>query len=353
MDTFTQIALGACIGQAVGYKTLGKKALIFGGLGGLIPDLDVLYTPLFGDFGGWLYHRHITHALWFGPLLGSFMGYGLWRHYGRQAGHLAIWISILVLSIFTHPLLDLFTIYGTQLLAPFSDKRFEISGVCIIDPIYTVTLLLAMGLRGVARLRYYAHHMATAALILTTAYLFYGWHLNTQAVTLAKSQLDEQHIPYTKVEAFTTIFQPFLRRVVATEAHQTRVGFISTFSPAPIVWDCRGDIPEREKAAILATESAKTFDWFSGSHLSFRQGNTVNNFVVTDSRYGVPGDSNFGWWGQIYEVQDDANSGSAQATYLGKFHADRDASFHAIGQLFRAAYGLDNSFLMKQDKGCE
>jgi inner membrane protein len=45
MDSFTQIALGACIGQAIGYRKFGIKALVFGGLGGLIPDLDVITTP--------------------------------------------------------------------------------------------------------------------------------------------------------------------------------------------------------------------------------------------------------------------------------------------------------------------
>ena len=44
------------------------------------------------------------------------------------------------LVLFTHPLLDTLTIYGTQLLQPFSDHPFGVGSVFMIDSLYTVPL---------------------------------------------------------------------------------------------------------------------------------------------------------------------------------------------------------------------
>ena len=41
MDSITQIVLGAACGEAVLGKKIGNKALLFGAIGGTIPDLDV------------------------------------------------------------------------------------------------------------------------------------------------------------------------------------------------------------------------------------------------------------------------------------------------------------------------
>lgn len=51
MDTLTHMALGACIGQAIGYKKMGRKALVYGAFAAFLPDLDVLATPFLGDYG--------------------------------------------------------------------------------------------------------------------------------------------------------------------------------------------------------------------------------------------------------------------------------------------------------------
>lgn len=352
MDSFTQIALGACIGQAIGYRKFGIKALVFGGLGGLIPDLDVITTPLTDEFGSWKYHRHITHSLWFGPVLGYLMGWGLWRHYGRQAGHLIPWIAIMGLSLFTHPLLDLFTIYGTQLLAPFSSYRFEISGVSIIDPIYTLTLLLAMALPFSARLRPYAQTLASIALTLTTAYLFYGWYINTKADSLARIQLEKEQIAYQDLDVFTTMFQPYLRRVVVREENQLRVGFVSTFAPSPIIWQCQTQAPFPVRQAILETEEGKLLNWFSGENLSISEVSQKGEIFVTDARYGVPGESLFGWWGLNFKITTDED-GRVHAHYLSYARLEiKKADSELIVNLFRAAYGLPNHFMMTESTGC-
>lgn len=352
MDSITQIALGAVIGQAIGHRKIGAKALVMGGLGGFIPDLDVLITPIArwmghdSEFISWKYHRHFSHSVWFGPLLGSLMGWGLWRYYGRQAGHLVPWVAIMVLAILTHPLLDSCTIYGTQLLSPFSNHRFYISSVSIIDPIYTIPLFLAIGLFRLKKTRQWAGCTATTALIVTTLYLGFGWHLNNRAEEIATQQLAEQKVLYNKLESFTTIFQPWLRRVVVWQPDNLlRVGFVSTYAPSHIYWTCRQQVPDDLRQKILLTEPARMLDWFSVRHMAmFRDDNRI---TASDARYGVPGPSIFGWWGVDYRLEQNDTP-----LYTGRAAIDRDASWHAIGQLLRASYGLPNDFLPKEDRGC-
>ncbi len=356
MDSITQIALGAAIGQAIGYKKLGNKALVMGALGGFLPDLDVMIPAALNfvghsdEFAGWKYHRHFTHSLWFGPVLGSLMGYGLWRHYGRQIGHLVPWIWIMVLSILTHPLLDACTIYGTQLFAPFSNHRFYISSVGIIDPIYTVPLLIAIAFTRFERLKAKAQIAAVASLIFTTAFLGYAWKQNFIAEDIARAQLDQQHIAYNSVHAYTTIFQPFMRRIVVRQPDQVRIGFVSSFAPQEIKWSCMKQALTDVKDAILQTEGGRMMNWFSTEELNLFYDEQSKTYLATDIRYGVPGPSVYGWWGAEFRIDD--HNGDLSAEYLGRWNAERDASFHAIGELFKASYGFPNTFLPKSDTGC-
>ena len=355
MDTLTQMALGACIGQAIGYKKYGWKATFFGAVAGGLPDIDVLWAASIGEYGTWKYHRHITHSIWIAPILGAITGWGLWKHYAREMGDALgkpwTWMAIMTFGLWSHPFLDYFTIYGTQLLAPFSNQRFEVSGVSIIDPIYTFVLIFGMLVAAFAATRKYARVAASVALVLSTAYLLYGVHLNNTAERIAEAQLKEQNIAPTKIEAFTTIFQPYLRRVVVREVDGTRVGFVSTFSPDKIYWTCRKDIDDKIKQAILATEDAQVFNWFSINHLGFAKSKIKDEYWVSDLRYGVPGESVFGWWGQIYRVTQNADGGYV-AQYTAPLYVDRDASFDAIGNLFKAAYGQPNDFMPTEDKDC-
>ena len=70
MDSLTQIVLGAACGEIALGKKIGNKALLFGAIGGTIPDLDVFV-------GRWIYsneidimafHRGFMHSIVFATL---------------------------------------------------------------------------------------------------------------------------------------------------------------------------------------------------------------------------------------------------------------------------------------------
>lgn len=346
MDTVTQMALGAVIGQAIGYKKLGWKAPVYGAIGGLIPDLDVLYTDYFGPYGSWQYHRHVTHSLFFAPLVAPLLGWLTWAIHKKIPGHYLTYLWIWFFAIFTHPLLDTLTVYGTQLLSPFSDHRFTISAVSIIDPIYTIPLLIALLLP-----RRMAQRGATIVLVITTLFLGYCWHLNNKAEDIALQQIAAQNITPTNVSVYTTVFQPFLRRVVVREdiggTEWIRAGFVSTLNPQPIKWACLKQNGGRYRDMVTQTTGGRLFDWFADGELSFvREGNRI---TVMDARYGTPGESVFGFWGLEFTLNGDVIDVNQEPAFI---RAPRDVTSEALSGLFRASYGLPNDFLLKEDLNC-
>lgn len=153
MDVITQTLCGAVVSQAVFSKRLGRSAALFGGIGGVLADIDT-YLP-FNDHALAIdLHRHFTHALLFIPVGGLIAGLPLLllRSHWRKNWKLALGAS--TLGYATHGLLDTCTSYGTHLLWPFTDARAALDLISIIDPLFTIPLLffvLAAVITGGAR----------------------------------------------------------------------------------------------------------------------------------------------------------------------------------------------------------
>ncbi len=186
MDSLTQVALGASLGVAVmGRRTAVWKAALWGGLAGLLPDLDVLIDHG-DDLQNMVRHRGPSHSLLLLTLLAPILAglvYGLERRWqsphGQPQASWRRWTLALWLALFTHPLLDLMTIYGTQVLQPLSDQAYGVGSIFIIDPLYSLPLL--GGLVAVAVLRSSDRGLRANlwGLALSTTYLV--WTVGAQA----------------------------------------------------------------------------------------------------------------------------------------------------------------------------
>jgi inner membrane protein len=83
MDTLTHIALGACIGEVVAKKHLGKKGPIFGGIAQLIPDVDFIFGLWMTPAANAMAHRGLTHSLLF-CLLATLAIAGIFRRWWKD-----------------------------------------------------------------------------------------------------------------------------------------------------------------------------------------------------------------------------------------------------------------------------
>lgn len=144
MDSISQAALGAAIGEAVLGKKTGNKGAVLGAIIATIPDLDVAFYLFFNKFEMLSIHRGFSHSILF-SLPGAFLiAYILQRiKWTKKVSYFRRWIFSW-LALFTHILLDTFTAYGTQLFLPFSNKRVGFDSINVVDPVYTVPLLIGL-----------------------------------------------------------------------------------------------------------------------------------------------------------------------------------------------------------------
>lgn len=338
MDFITHGLVGACVGQSVGRRTLGRRALYCGALSAMLPDVDMVASLGGNPLAVLLYHRGITHSLLFVGFVGSLLGWLVYRLYRRHHTQdtLRIWIILFVVCLLSHVVLDCFTTYGTQLFAPWSRWRFSFGAIGIIDPFYTLPFLIpfVMGVRNKVPYR-----TAPLVLIVTTTYLFWGMYQNVKAVDLAKEQLTNTSVE--SIHAYPMILQIFLRRIVVHTAQDVRVGFISTLVPQSIQWYCERKVPVPQAQAFMENEFAKVFAWFTENQyfiLSARDEAGGSALMMMDLRFGYPGETVWGMWG----LKAPANE-ITQPHFVKKSPARHDA----LGGL-RAAFGGNSSFFLAE-----
>ncbi|HEU4460525.1 MAG TPA: metal-dependent hydrolase [Methylibium sp.] len=177
MDSVSQFVLGAACAVAVmGRRTAVWKAALAGGVAGTLPDLDVFIDH--GDaIANMTMHRANSHSLFWLTLAAPLAG-GLVAWLARQRALWRRWSVALGLALVTHPLLDAMTVYGTQLLQPFSEHPFAVGSIFIIDPLYTLPLLAGLIGELAVRAPRRALRWNAAGLLLSTAYL--GWSVAAQ-----------------------------------------------------------------------------------------------------------------------------------------------------------------------------
>ena len=144
MDSLTQIILGGAVGEAVLGKKVGNKAILWGAIGGTIPDLDTIPGLFLDTVSRLEIHRGFSHSIVFAILISPLLGFIISKLYSRKAeSNWWGWTQLMFWAIFTHPLLDIFTTWGTQLLWPL-EWRIAIQSIFVIDPMYTLPFLVCL-----------------------------------------------------------------------------------------------------------------------------------------------------------------------------------------------------------------
>ena len=175
MDSITQAILGAAVGEAVIGKNIGNKGAIAGALIATIPDLDVFLTFFLSPLQNISVHRGYSHSIVFSILLAILLTWWMKRRKWAQHVPALRLYAFSFLALFTHIMLDAFTTYGTQLFLPFSDYRVSFDSINIVDPFYTIPLLIGLvASLIVARKIHMRRSMPnTVGLIISSTYLLF------------------------------------------------------------------------------------------------------------------------------------------------------------------------------------
>ncbi|MDN5566928.1 MAG: metal-dependent hydrolase [Psychrobacter sp.] len=338
MDSLSQIVLGASVQGAILGKYQGRKAYLYGAMLGTLPDLDVLIH--YGDpVSNMTYHRGFSHSLFVLTALGLggawlLSRYHRWRNMPLPYSTKRLALAM-TLALTTHPILDSFTVYGTQLFWPLQDPLqitpISIASIFIIDPLYTLPLLIAMifgSIKGsklaIFKRGIVAHcqRLAVIMLIVSSSYLLLALGLKYYAQdkaeqTLAAAGIDD----ITRIKTMPVLPTILMWRTVAEDEQNQLIELRSS------ILDKR--LPEYRyltqyknsqtlKAAIPQTNQhyANRLDWFSGDWTGYRtqmpdssstqNSNQNNEQLVVDDLRMMAGDTAF--FSFVLANKDNANN---------------------------------------------
>jgi inner membrane protein len=230
MDSITQIVLGAAVGEAVAGKHIGNKAALWGAFAGTIPDLDVLFMGFFNPLDATLFHRGFSHSFLFACIIGPILGMILHK-ISKVKMDLKSWILLFFLGIVTHPILDMFTTYGTEFLWPFPN-RIAFNTVFVIDPLYTIPfmicLILAMRLPKSHPKRF---HINMGGIIYSTSYLLLGVVLKLSILFYANNNLDSSNINPDRTSVSPMPLTIFYWMTIKEDRERFYIDHTSIFNP--------------------------------------------------------------------------------------------------------------------------
>lgn len=407
MDSITQVILGAACGEMVAGKKIGNRAMIWGGIGGTIPDLDVFAAFFMEEIHATAFHRGIMHSFLFAALMPWLLAWGMRYLYGKgiyqsrgfksvvftgimllyalaatgvnlipytlsKAVHwptvavtlvLGIllarklwfdyckatlqtvdleyktWVSLFFWSIFTHPILDCFTTWGTQIWQPFADTRVAWNSVAVVDPLGSVPFAIGMVIAaycvpGSKKRR----NWALAGLIWFIAFIALGVALKLRTETVLKNTLAAKNIHWNRYYTGPTIFQNIVWNGLAegdTAFYFGIYGFNDHEARfQPIITLPKNHDLLREVAPD--DYNLKFIKWFSKGYYNVVE-RPDGKLQINDLRFGILGDSVRGPQSYVFPfVVDEIKNGTM------KMHQSRniEESKKRMGDLLKRVKGL-------------
>lgn len=142
MDTITHTLFGLSLYGATRkerFSTPEKRALLFTAVvGSQIPDFDVI-SVLWDTNGMYqMWHRGITHSLFFVPVWACLLWLICRWKWGIKDRK---FLYIGMLAVFIHDTSDIFNAWGTGYFEPLSSTRLTFGVIPIIDIVFWLTML--------------------------------------------------------------------------------------------------------------------------------------------------------------------------------------------------------------------
>lgn len=200
MDSITQAVLGAAVGVAILGPTSKKKGAILGAAIATLPDLDVCMGLFYNRLEMLSIHRGYSHAILVGLIASFPITYLIKKsNWCRAISVTQLWIFTW-LTLFTHVLLDAFTAYGTQLFLPFSDQRVSLDSIHIVDPFYTVPIIIGLVFSlYLFKTDTTSRRANNLGLVISTIYLCSTLGTKAYVNNQFKAELRQQAIPFNQL----------------------------------------------------------------------------------------------------------------------------------------------------------
>jgi inner membrane protein len=229
MDSLTQLTFGAACGEAVLGKKIGRKALVWGAVLGTLPDLDV-FIPLGGPVNDFVYHRGFSHSLILLALLSPIFAWLIANVHPDTKRYYRRWVLLCFLVLEASVLLDLLTIYGTQIFWPFDTTPMAVPILFIIDPLFTLPILSgALAALVLKRSSTLGWRLNMVGLVLSLAYLVWAFSAAQFVERRVTDKLARQGVSYSQLISSPAPFTTLLWRVVGIDKDRYFETYFSLF----------------------------------------------------------------------------------------------------------------------------
>jgi len=285
LDSVTQIALGAAVGEAVLGRKVGRSALVWGGICGLLPDLDVLVR--LGDaVKNFTYHRSASHSLIVLTLLTPLMVMLILKRHPQWARYRSRVYFMVFLTFITHILLDGLTVYGTQMLWPLNVPPVMWSTLFIIDPAYSLPLFIGvLAALILSRAKNTGNTINLVCLTVSSLYLLWSIGMKVHVGNVTRESLARDNIAYNGIVTVPSPFNTLLWRILVMGDTIYYEGYYSLFDGDRSV-DFTGYPNNKTLLAPIADHwPVKRLQWFTRNFYSALH--QSGQLIITDLRMGA------------------------------------------------------------------
>ncbi len=229
-------------------------------------------------------------------LICVFLAYRLWINYTSkeldEVPHdFKLWYKLFFWAIFTHPILDCFTTYGTQIFAPFSKMRVSFDNISVADPGYTLPFLLCLLIAAfMPRLHPKRNWINWLGIILSSIYMMWTFYNKSVVNEVLENTLAEQGIEYNRYMTSPTILNNLLWSATVELDSVYYQGDYSLLDE-----DKRFKLTKVPKNEYLLEgyeqdHTVETLKWFSGNYYSIIT-RSDGRLQINDMRFGTVGNS--------------------------------------------------------------
>lgn len=288
VDSLTQATLGAAVGECLLGRKLGNRALGWGALLGTLPDLDVVFSGFFDTAGELVLHRGASHSLLVMVAAAFLLAPWFEKRWAKEkVGRMrAWWFVFLVWS--THVLIDCFTVYGTSVWWPFSESRVSIGNLFIIDPLFTLPMLVSLVWLAFLRSKKQQakrFRLCVWGLALSSAYAALSFGAKEMASRGFEADLERRGVEVVRRIEAPTPFNIVLWRSVAEVGDDLWVGYRGIFEgrDEAVRWTV---YPRRREVveAVAGEREVGIIQWFSDGWWIARKEKT--GVWLADLRFG-------------------------------------------------------------------
>jgi|SRR5688572_19901808 len=286
MDSLTHTLLGACLGEAIAGKKMGKKAMLFGILANNLPDADVVTALWNTEAHSLLAHRGITHSLLFVTVMTLLLSLLFGKWFAKYQLTRKEWILLMGSGLFLHILLDACTTYGTGWFEPFSSYRVSFNTLFILDPFFSLPILLGTLILLILKNRRIKTRkiVFTSALSLSAAYLLVTIIIKLNVNAVIKEDLASKQIDYDSYFSSPSPMNNIMWYSVVSKGETFYTGYYSILDQKPVVEWNHYKRNDSLLAPYLQNSDVKDLIQFSKSQ--YRVNKTDSGIIFGDVRFG-------------------------------------------------------------------